>query len=624
MAQVSAVDEPATSADSAAHLRTIHFCSEDGPASTIAQYLLDLPAESRGRFKAVALDPSDSTQVIESNEVVFNGGAWGEYPTVILRATSIHQSTEFRLHVVGIGLASVLELQLAAVDHSWRQPLAVFSQSDGSVFATAQLAAQVPECAVEAMAGDTLVASALVPADPPPPSTLLLDDPEGCERRMREVWPDHDPYLIQPKDFAFVPGGWTPSGSWTFHLFYIRKNQYLQNADTEKNIGHAVSDSLGGWTVIDTAAIRTRGGRFDSLHVWAPSIVRRGLTYHMFYAAADVNSNQRIGHATSTDLITWIQGDSVLEVTSLNPNQIPWADPTPTPGGVPYQGQTQLRDPFVMEDPDVPGDWLMYFATVSRDYSPEMVVGVARSHGDFDSWGETYPLWNTHREWVSPLGQNGPYVVESPHAFLRDGRWWLFSTIDNDSVWCESNEFSPIDTVSAGARWSPVQKLLSLVPPLQAFNVPEWHATEYLQMSEANDIEYLAAWNDVNVCISITQMQPASSPYLFGMGCPSAADVEDVRSVVRVPGLQLIGMRPAHSRVALRVELPARMRVQLVVYDVMGRRLRTIADGELPQGRTDLVWDGRDGSGSLAKSGVYFVRLAAGRTGHTVSVPLIR
>lgn len=293
---------------------------------------------------------------------------------------------------------------------------------------------------------------------------------------------------------------------------------------------------------------------------------------------------------------------------------MPWADPSPDSV---YGGDMQLRDPYVMEDPDAPGEYLMYYVTVPSERTPDMVVGVARSHGNLNSWGETYPLWSTFHRW-----RNAPYVVESPHAFLRDGNWWLFATINGDSVWASANATSPIDTTTA--NWTQAQKLWTLVPPLQAPNLYFWHATEYLQISALNDIEYLAAFNDANVCISITQMRPTSPPYLFSMGCPSVADVGDHVALAGSPHLILTGMRPARSRVGLRIDLPTRMRVQLTIYDILGRRVRTVADGELPAGGTEFSWDGKDASGNTARSGVYFASLAAAGTRRSVRVPLLR
>jgi len=52
--------------------------------------------------------------------------------------------------------------------------------------------------------------------------------------------------------------------------------------------------------------------------------------------------------------------------------------------------------------------------------------------------------------------------------------------------------------------------------------------------------------------------------------------------------------------------------VTLVVYDVAGRVLKTLADDTLPPGQYEVNWDGTDTAGRRAASGVYFYRLTAG------------
>ncbi len=54
-------------------------------------------------------------------------------------------------------------------------------------------------------------------------------------------------------------------------------------------------------------------------------------------------------------------------------------------------------------------------------------------------------------------------------------------------------------------------------------------------------------------------------------------------------------------------------RVRLRVYDVRGKLVRTLVDGALPAGEHAIVWDGRDGQGRAAASGVYLYRLETGR-----------
>jgi hypothetical protein len=51
-------------------------------------------------------------------------------------------------------------------------------------------------------------------------------------------------------------------------------------------------------------------------------------------------------------------------------------------------------------------------------------------------------------------------------------------------------------------------------------------------------------------------------------------------------------------------------RVKLLIYDVAGRLVRTLVDGESATGRQVAAWDGRDAEGRLVTSGIYFVRLS--------------
>jgi len=71
---------------------------------------------------------------------------------------------------------------------------------------------------------------------------------------------------------------------------------------------------------------------------------------------------------------------------------------------------------------------------------------------------------------------------------------------------------------------------------------------------------------------------------------------------------------PARGSARIGFSLPSSGRVSLEVYDVAGRVERRLIEDELPAGAHTQVWDLRDGAGSLASAGLYFVRLeAAGR-----------
>lgn len=64
---------------------------------------------------------------------------------------------------------------------------------------------------------------------------------------------------------------------------------------------------------------------------------------------------------------------------------------------------------------------------------------------------------------------------------------------------------------------------------------------------------------------------------------------------------------PANGSATIDFALPDRRDVVVRVADVQGRLVRELARTSLAAGRHRLAWDGRDGSGALAPSGLYFI-----------------
>lgn len=72
-----------------------------------------------------------------------------------------------------------------------------------------------------------------------------------------------------------------------------------------------------------------------------------------------------------------------------------------------------------------------------------------------------------------------------------------------------------------------------------------------------------------------------------------------------------VSPNPFVTEATLQLSLPQAGHVDLGIYDISGRRLRTLASARLSAGTHALVWDGRDDRGNPAPSGVYFARLQA-------------
>ena len=78
----------------------------------------------------------------------------------------------------------------------------------------------------------------------------------------------------------------------------------------------------------------------------------------------------------------------------------------------------------------------------------------------------------------------------------------------------------------------------------------------------------------------------------------------------------------AELRIVVRTARPEYLRVD--VFDVRGRRVRTILSGDVSPGERTLVWDGRTPSGTEAPAGIYFVRLRGTERGEVVRAVRMR
>jgi flagellar hook assembly protein FlgD len=72
------------------------------------------------------------------------------------------------------------------------------------------------------------------------------------------------------------------------------------------------------------------------------------------------------------------------------------------------------------------------------------------------------------------------------------------------------------------------------------------------------------------------------------------------------------------------VELPAQARVKLSIYDLRGRHLRDLFDGNLEAGVTPIEFDGTDSRGRRLSSGSYFAVLETGEFRATRRVTLVQ
>jgi flagellar hook assembly protein FlgD len=69
---------------------------------------------------------------------------------------------------------------------------------------------------------------------------------------------------------------------------------------------------------------------------------------------------------------------------------------------------------------------------------------------------------------------------------------------------------------------------------------------------------------------------------------------------------------PFNPQTEIRFALPQGARATLAIFDIRGRKIRTLVESDLPAGEHLAIWEGRDDSGQAQPSGVYLAKLSAG------------
>ena len=92
------------------------------------------------------------------------------------------------------------------------------------------------------------------------------------------------------------------------------------------------------------------------------------------------------------------------------------------------------------------------------------------------------------------------------------------------------------------------------------------------------------------------------------------------------PTLELLGNapNPFQQRTTIHFKTPEATRVTLTVYNVLGQKIATLVDRELPAGSHEVTWSGHAQQGQALGSGVYLYRIRAGDRSRTGRMTIVR
>jgi len=191
-----------------------------------------------------------------------------------------------------------------------------------------------------------------------------------------------------------------------------------------------------------------------------------------------------------------------------------------------------------------------------------------------------------------PLDMTG---MADPHVHFA--RWFFMNSPG------EPDSFL-IDVSADGLSWVKVRSILTSEPAWrhETFRVRDYITptstvrVRFTAQDQAPDGIVEAAVDDLEFYDAALAPSGASDP-------PTAPALEAAVSAPRP--------NPAERSASLTLTLPAPARARVAVYDLAGRRVRTLLDGQAAAGPTTLSWDGKDAFGRGVASGVYWIRAAA-------------
>jgi hypothetical protein len=121
----------------------------------------------------------------------------------------------------------------------------------------------------------------------------------------------------------------------------------------------------------------------------------------------------------------------------------------------------------------------------------------------------------------------------------------------------------------------------------------------------------------------ITEITPAVVPgsIIYGAG---AQRVDDNNNIPAIFTLAQNYPNPFNPSTNIAFSLNKAEQASLVIYDLLGRRIRTLHNGRLETGDYMITWDGKSDDGNDVPSGAYFYRLMAGDNTETKRMTLLR
>jgi beta-fructofuranosidase len=214
---------------------------------------------------------------------------------------------------------------------------------------------------------------------------------------------------------------WFAQADHDYHVFYLQAPKSLGDEKLRHwnvSIGHAVSKDLRNWSVLPDALSPSKDkDAFDNDTTWTGSVIRHEGLWYMFYTGTRKQEKgmvQRIGFATSQDLISWTK-NAANPAIEADPTWYELQNPT-------GWHDRAWRDPWIFRHPETGRFHALITARVNYGSADERgVIGHAVSD-DLGCWEVLPP--------ITPPGKFGH--MEVPQIVEIQNRYYLIFSVQTD------------------------------------------------------------------------------------------------------------------------------------------------------------------------------------------------
>jgi streptogramin lyase len=194
------------------------------------------------------------------------------------------------------------------------------------------------------------------------------------------------------------------------------------------------------------------------------------------------------------------------------------------------------------------------------------------------------------------------FASSKGYIYTYTGGNWIHFNADNSPIpWKEGSNFG-ITITPDNVKW------FGGPGGLVRYDGSNWKIIPVSADSTKNSIWSLKVDADGNIW-GITPDGIARYGYI-----PGPSSVNEKSEVPVAFGTITNYPNPFNPSTTIEFTLPSSGKASLVIYDIMGRKVRELISGQISLGMRTVFWDGRDDSGGTVSSGVYFARLTIGKS----------